>query len=72
MPSHHSVPPREVRIIGGLWKRTKLPVVDIKAAFARKLQSGKMVTVVGESDAEPSAWGQGASRSRIQLPFSSW
>lgn len=28
MPSHHSVPPREVRIIGGLWKRTKLPVAD--------------------------------------------
>lgn len=28
MPPRNSVPPREVRIIGGLWKRTKLPVAD--------------------------------------------
>lgn len=46
MPPQNSDPPREVRIIGGLWKRSKLPVADIKAAFTRKLQPGKMVTVV--------------------------
>src|SRR5205085_7494542 len=28
MPRHSAPPPREVRIIGGQWKRTKLPVRD--------------------------------------------
>lgn len=28
MPPQNSAPPREVRIIGGLWKRSKLPVAD--------------------------------------------
>lgn len=28
MPTRNPAPPREVRIIGGLWKRSKLPVAD--------------------------------------------
>src|SRR4051812_9495553 len=28
VPVHHAPPPKQVRIIGGAWKRTQLPVLD--------------------------------------------